>query len=167
IVDCRTKLDDEGWGAREYTAAHIPGAVYVDLNRDLSAQKSGTNGRHPLPDAGVLAARLGQLGIQNGMQVVAYDQDNGPFASRFWWSLRWLGHDAVAVLDGGIAKWLAEGRPTATGAQTPTPRVFVAAPRPEMTVDVATVARRMGSADWRLADARAPERFRGEVEPLD
>ena len=167
IVDCRTKLDDEGWGAREYTAAHIPGAVYVDLNRDLSAQKSGTNGRHPLPDAGVLAARLGQLGIQNGMQVVAYDQDNGPFASRFWWSLRWLGHDAVAVLDGGIAKWLAEGRPTATGAQTPTPRVFVAAPRPEMTVDVATVARRMGSGDWRLVDARAPERFRGEVEPLD
>jgi thiosulfate/3-mercaptopyruvate sulfurtransferase len=167
IVDCRTKLDDEGWGAREYAAAHIPGAVYADLNRDLSAPKTGTNGRHPRPDPGVLAARFGQLGIATGVQVVAYDQDNGMFASRLWWLLRWLGHDAVAVLDGGLAKWLAEDRPTVSGETRPAPRQFVAAPRAEMTVDVAAMAQRVGSPDWRLVDARAPERFRGEVEPLD
>ncbi|HXI27695.1 MAG TPA: sulfurtransferase [Vicinamibacterales bacterium] len=167
IVDCRTKLDDEGWGAREYRTAHIPGAVYADLNRDLSAPKTGTNGRHPRPDPDTLAARLGQLGIASGVQVVAYDQDNGMFASRLWWLLRWLGHDAVAVLDGGLAKWIAEGRPTASG-ETPRAAVhFTAAPRPQMTADVATVASRIGSRDWRLVDARAPERFRGEVEPLD
>jgi thiosulfate/3-mercaptopyruvate sulfurtransferase len=167
IVDCRTKLDDEGWGAREHAAAHIPGAVYADLNRDLSAPKTGANGRHPRPDARTLSVRLGQLGIGSGVQVVAYDQDNGMFASRLWWLLRWLGHDAVAVLDGGLAKWLGEGRPTESGATRREAGEFVAAPRDEMTVDVATVAQRVGSPDWRLVDARAPERFRGEVEPLD
>jgi thiosulfate/3-mercaptopyruvate sulfurtransferase len=167
IVDCRTKLDDEGWGARAYTSAHIPGAVYADLNRDLSAPKTGTNGRHPLPDPRTLATRLGKLGIASGVQVVAYDQDNGMFASRFWWTLRWLGHDAVAVLDGGLAKWLAEGRPTASGETPRLAREFIAAPRAAMTVDVDTVAQRVGSPEWRLVDARAPERFRGEVEPLD
>jgi thiosulfate/3-mercaptopyruvate sulfurtransferase len=167
IVDCRTKLDDERWGAREYDAAHVRGAVYADLNRDLSAPKTGSNGRHPLPDARALAARLGELGIGSGVQVVAYDQDNGMFASRLWWLLRWLGHDAVAVLDGGFAKWVAEGRPTAGGRTSREPREFTAAPRPQMAVDVATVSGRVGSRDWRLVDARAPERFRGEVEPLD
>ena len=167
VVDCRTKLDDESWGAREYTAAHIPGAVYADLNRDLSAPKSGTNGRHPLPDPAALAERLGQLGIASGVQVVAYDQDNGMFASRLWWLLRWLGHDAVAVLDGGLAKWHAEGRPLAGGVTRRDARVFTAAIRDEMRADVATVAERAGSREWRLVDARAPERFRGEVEPLD
>src|SRR3982751_3870735 len=167
VVDCRTKLDDEGWGAREYEAAHVPGAVYADLNRDLSAPKTGSNGRHPLPDARALAARLGQLGIGSGVQVVAYDQDNGMFASRLWWLLRWLGHDAAAVLDGGFAKWLTEGRATASGHTLREPREFRAAPRAQMAIDVATVSQRIGSRDWRLVDARAPERFRGEVEPLD
>jgi thiosulfate/3-mercaptopyruvate sulfurtransferase len=167
IVDCRTRLDDEGWGAREFTAAHIPGAVYADLNRDMSGPKTGTNGRHPLPDARALAIRLGQLGIATNLQVVVYDQDNGMYASRLWWLLRWLGHDAVAVLDGGLAKWLAEGRPMEAGDPRREPRAFPGAPRPEMVVDVATVAGRIGSRDWRLVDARAPERFRGEVEPLD
>src|SRR4029078_13331335 len=84
IVDCRMKLDDENWGAREYTAAHNRGAFCADLNRDLSGPKTGTNGRHPQPDAATLAARLGELGIASGVQVVAYDQDNGMFASRLW-----------------------------------------------------------------------------------
>ena len=114
IVDCRFKLDDVEWGAREYAAAHIPGAVYADLNHDLSGPTSGTNGRHPLPDPHTLAQTFSRLGITSGVQVVAYDQDNGMFASRLWWLLRWLGHDAVAVLDGGFAKWKAEGvRPRA------------------------------------------------------
>jgi thiosulfate/3-mercaptopyruvate sulfurtransferase len=167
VVDCRMKLDDENWGAREYAALHVPGAVYANLNRDLSAPKTGANGRHPLPDPATMARTLGLLGIAGGVQVVAYDQDNGSFASRLWWTLRWLGHDAVAVLDGGFAKWLAEGRPTETGVTSREARHFVAAPRAEMAVDLATVASRVGSPEWRLVDARAPERFRGEVEPLD
>lgn len=167
IVDCRMKLDDESWGAREYRTAHIPGAVYADLNRDLSGPKTGANGRHPQPDAVTLAARLGELGIASGVQVVAYDQDNGMFASRLWWLLRWLGHDAVAVLDGGLSKWRSENRPVAGGETRRDARVFTAAPRKEMSVDVATIAQRAGSREWRLVDARAPERFRGEVEPLD
>src|SRR5262249_17361330 len=123
IVDCRFKLDDETWGEREYRTAHIPGAVYADLNRDLSGPRSGTNGRHPLPDPAVLARTLGHFGIASGVQVIAYDQDNGSWASRLWWLLRWMGHEAVAVLDGGFAKWLAEGRPTASGVEEHAARV--------------------------------------------
>jgi thiosulfate/3-mercaptopyruvate sulfurtransferase len=167
IVDCRSRLDDEGWGEREYRAAHIPGAVYADLNRDLSGAKNGSNGRHPLPDPHTLARTFGRLGIASGVQVVAYDQDNGSWASRLWWMLRWMGHDAVAVLDGGFAKWTAEGRATAAGVETRAARDFTTGPRAEMTVDVATVASRVGAGDWRLVDARAPERYRGEKEPID
>ena len=167
IVDCRSKLDDEAWGAREYRTSHIPRAAYADLNTDLSGSKTGANGRHPLPDAGALARTFGRLGIASGVQVVAYDQDNGMWASRFWWLLRWLGHDAVAVLDGGFAKWTAEGRPTESGEARRDAREFVAAPRAEMLADVAGVAARVGARDWRLVDARAPERYRGEVEPID
>jgi len=167
IVDCRSRLDDERWGEREYQAAHIPGAVYADLNRDLSGSKTGTNGRHPLPDPRVLAQTFGRLGIAAGAQVIAYDQDNGSWASRLWWLLRWMGHDAVAVLDGGFAKWIAEGRPTRSGPEQHAAREFFATPRAEMTVDVAAVASHVGSRDWRLIDARAPERYRGEKEPID
>ena len=167
IVDCRSKLDDLEWGAREFAAAHIQKAVYADLTADLSGPKSGTNGRHPLPDAGALAQTLGRLGIASGVQVVAYDQENGMFASRLWWLLRWLGHDAVAVLDGGFKKWTAEGRPTASGASQPTPRAFAGSPRAEMTVDVQTVASRLGGGGPQLVDARAPERYRGDTEPID
>src|SRR5919204_57103 len=95
IVDCRYKLDDEPWGEREYAARHIPGAVYAHLGHDLSGPKTGTNGRHPLPDPHTLAHTFGRLGIASGMQVVAYDQDSGMFASRLWWLLRWLGRDRV------------------------------------------------------------------------
>jgi len=167
VVDCRSKLDDETWGELAYTASHIPGAVYADLNRDLSGPKTGTNGRHPLPDPSALARTLGRLGIASGTQVVAYDQDTGAWASRLWWLLRWLGHDAVAVLDGGFAKWTAEGRPTTSGNEYRAAREFSGTPRAEMSVDVATVASRVGSRAWRLVDARAPERFRGEKEPID
>src|SRR5206468_12846487 len=103
----------------------------------------------------------------DGMQVVAYDQDTGMFASRLWWLLRWLGHDAVAVLDGGFARWLAEGRPTSSGEEHCAAREFGGKARPEMAVGVEAVQTRMGHADWRLVDARAPERYRGDSEPLD
>jgi len=124
VVDCRAKLDDLEWGAREYAAAHIPGAAYADLTHDLSGPKNGTNGRHPMPDARALAQTFSRLGIASGVQVVAYDQDNAMFASRLWWLLRWLGHDAVAVLDGGFKKWKAEQRPTESGEARRAPREF-------------------------------------------
>ena len=167
IVDCRAKLDDLEWGAREHAKAHIPGAVYADLTHDLSGPKTGTNGRHPLPDPRALAQVFSRLGIASGVQVVAYDQENGMFASRLWWLLRWLGHDAVAVLDGGFKKWTAEderpraARPSAPRAISPEP------PRAEMSIDVATVASRLGDDGPRLVDARAPERYRGDIEPID
>jgi len=167
IVDCRAKLDDLEWGAREHAAAHIPGAVHADLTNDLSGPKSGTNGRHPMPDAQALAQTFSRLGIASGVQVVAYDQDNGMFASRLWWLLRWLGHDAVAVLDGGFKKWKAEERPTESGETRRAPRAFTGSPRPGMAVDVEAVASHLGAGGPRLVDARAPERYRGDSEPID
>jgi len=167
IVDCRFKLGDEKWGEREYTTLHIPGAVYGHLDRDFSGPKTGTNGRHPLPEPQALAATFGRLGIASGVQVVAYDQDNGMYASRLWWLLRWLGHDSVAVLDGGFTKWRAEGRPTASGEEHNAPREFRGSPRADMAIDANAVASLAGKADWRLVDARAPERYRGESEPID
>ena len=167
IVDCRAKLDDLEWGAREHAASHIPGAVYADLTHDLSGPKNGTNGRHPLPDPRALAQTLSRLGIESGMQVVAYDQENGMFASRLWWLLRWLGHDAVAVLDGGFKKWTAEERPVESGAVVRAARTFSGSPRAGMTVDVNEVASHLGAASPRLVDARAPERYRGDTEPID
>ena len=167
IVDCRFKLDDVQWGEREYETAHIPGAVYAHLDRDLSGPKTGTNGRHPLPDPKTLSATFGRLGIASGVQVVAYDQNNGMFASRLWWLLRWLGHDAVAVLDGGFAKWTTERRETRAGREQSAGREFHASPRADMLVDANRVASLMHDSAWRLVDARAPERYRGEVEPLD
>ena len=167
VVDCRFRLDDTTWGGREYERSHIPGAGYAHLDRDLSGTKTGANGRHPLPDPGALARTFGALGITSGVQVVAYDQDAGMYASRLWWLLRWLGHDAAAVLDGGFAKWIAEGRPTSEGIEPRAPREFVAAIRSEMAVSVDQVAARIGEPGWRLVDARAPERYRGETETLD
>ncbi len=167
IVDCRAKLDDLGWGAREHATAHIPGAVYADLTHDLSGPKNGTNGRHPLPDPRALAQTFSRLGIASGVQVVAYDQENGMFASRLWWLLRWLGHDTVAVLDGGFKTWTAEGRPTESGETRRAPREFSGPPRANMAVNVEAVASLVGAAGSRLVDARAPERFRGETEPID
>jgi thiosulfate/3-mercaptopyruvate sulfurtransferase len=167
IVDCRFKLDDEGWGLREYHSAHIPGAAYAHLNVDLSGPPTGRNGRHPLPDPSTLSRTLGRLGIARGVQVVAYDQDAGMWASRLWWLLRWMGHDGVAVLDGGFAKWLAEARPTASGEEPARSQEFTGSPRMDMIADVDEVARLVGRSDAMLLDARAPERYRGEIEPID
>lgn len=167
IVDCRFDLRDTAWGERAYGERHIPGAVYADIDRDLSGAKTGLNGRHPLPQPDALAATFGRLGIDGGVQVVAYDQDSGMFASRLWWLLRWLGHDAVAVLDGGFAKWQSEGRDTASGDERRPPRTFTGAPRVELTSSASDVAAAVRTGGSRLLDARAPERFRGDVEPLD
>ena len=167
IVDCRYDLRDEAWGEREYAERHIPGAVYASLDRDLSGAKTGQNGRHPLPDPARLAHTFGRLGITAGVQVVAYDQDSGMYASRLWWLVRWLGHDRVAVVDGGFAEWLAEGRAVRSGSEARTPREFQGAPCDGWVVNAGEVGRLIGQRDWRLLDARAPERYRGEIEPLD
>ena len=166
-IDCRFKLDDEGWGLKEYHDAHIPGAAYANLNSDLSGPTTGRNGRHPLPDPSTLSDTLGRLGVSRGVQVVAYDQDSGMYASRLWWLLRWMGHDEVAVLDGGFAKWLAEARPTAGGVEPARPREFDGTPQMLMIADVNEVAGLVGRPDSVLLDARAPERYRGDVEPID
>lgn len=168
IVDCRFRLDDASWGEQDYLSAHIPGAVYAHLDRDLSGAKTGRNGRHPLPAPGALAATLGRLGIDRDVQVVGCDQDTGMWASRLWWLLRWLGHDAVAVLDGGLGKWTAEQRPTVAGREERPSRQFRAgAVRGNMAVTADEVAATLDRPDWRIVDARAPERYRGEVEPID
>src|SRR2546429_1683966 len=167
IADCRYNLDNEAWGAQEYAERHIPGAQYVHLGHDLAGTKTGTNGRHPLPDPEALTRTFGRLGIAAGVQVVAYDQDTGMFASRLWWLLRWMGHEAVAVLDGGFARWLAEGRPTSAGRETRSARAFTGSPRSEMSVGADEVTKLSQCRDWRLIDARAPERYRGNSEPID
>jgi len=167
VIDCRFKLDDPAWGEREYAAAHIPGAVYAHLDRDLSSLQTGTNGRHPLPDPIEFSIKMGTFGLESGMQVVVYDQNNGMFASRMWWLLRWVGHSAVAVLDGGFDKWMKEGRATRSGVERRRRTEFKGTRQSNMMVDAKTVTQLTERSDWRLVDARAPERYRGEVEPID
>ncbi len=167
VIDCRFDLARPEAGERAYADAHIPGAAYAHLDRDLSGPKTGSNGRHPLPAPAVLAATLGRLGIDATTQVVAYDQDNGMYASRLWWMLRWMGHDAVAVLDGGLAAWVADGHAVTAGVELHTARTFIGTPNPAFTVDVETVGALAASSAARVIDARAPERFSGDVEPID
>jgi len=167
IVDCRFALEDTGWGEREYVARHVPGAVYAHLDRDLSGAKTGRNGRHPLPAPEVVAQTFSRLGIDGVTQVVAYGAETDMFSARLWWMLRWLGHERVAVLDGGFDKWISEGRPVKPGVETRRPLKFEPHERPEMVVDGAAIAGLLGNGRWRLIDARAPERYRGEIEPLD
>lgn len=168
VIDCRFKLDDVSWGEADYARSHVPGAVYAHLDRDLSAAKTGRNGRHPLPDAAAMQKTFARFGISSGVQVVAYDQDNGMYASRLWWMLRYMGHDAVAVLDGGFAKWIAEGRETRAGAESRAAAAFTGAPRNDMVLDVNAVAAiNANPGSQKLVDARAPQRYRGESEPID
>jgi thiosulfate/3-mercaptopyruvate sulfurtransferase len=169
LVVCDVRHDlahPDAWGEAQYAAGHIPGAVFVHLDRDLSAPMTGTNGRHPLPTPEAAAATFARLGIAPGRQVVAYDQAGGMFAARLWWMLRWLGHETVAVLDGGYAKWTAEARVIATAATVPAPAEFrIRHVLP--TVNAAGVMNSIARQSLVLIDARAPERFRGETEPLD
>jgi thiosulfate/3-mercaptopyruvate sulfurtransferase len=167
VVDCRFDLADTEAGEHAYLERHIPGAVYAHLDRDLSGPKTSRNGRHPLPDPVRAADTFGRLGIDASTQVVAYDENSGMFASRLWWMLRWLGHDFSAVLDGGFRKWSGEGRPTRSGVESKRERVFAPRPRPGMVASLPDVQAILGRPDWRLLDARAPERYRGESEPLD
>jgi thiosulfate/3-mercaptopyruvate sulfurtransferase len=166
VCDVRHDLMRPEWGASEYAKGHIPGAQFVHLDRDLSAPKTGNNGRHPLPTPEVVAALFSRLGIDGTRQVVAYDQGNGMAASRLWWMLRWLGHDAVAVLDGGLAKWTKEGRAVTADAPAIEPSSFKVK-HVTPTVNASGVRASLHRHTLFMVDARAPERFRGEVEPID
>jgi thiosulfate/3-mercaptopyruvate sulfurtransferase len=167
IVDCRFDLQNPQSGQAEYDRAHIPGAVYASLDTDLSGPRTGSNGRHPLPSDQEMAATFGRLGIGPDVQLVAYDQDSGMFASRLWWMVRYLGHDAVAVLDGGWAKWTREQRPTRSGIESRPAATFIPAPRREWRLTADDVAPLVGGRDVLLVDARSPERYEGRSEPLD
>jgi thiosulfate/3-mercaptopyruvate sulfurtransferase len=166
VVDTGFDLADTEAGERAWREAHLPGSHYLHLDRDLSGAKTGRNGRHPLPERASFAATLGRLGIDPQTQVIALDRHGGPYAARLWWLLRWMGHEAVAVLDGGLAAWTAAGG--ALDAAAPSPRALP--PYPDRTplttqTDADTLHRELGRV--RLVDARAGERFRGEVEPID
>jgi thiosulfate/3-mercaptopyruvate sulfurtransferase len=166
ILDCGFDLADPGAGERAHLAGHLPGAIYAHLDRDLSGTKTGRNGRHPLPDRGPFAAAVGRWGIRPGVQVVAYDAQGGPYAARAWWLLQWLGHEAVAVLDGGTAAWRAAGGALDAGAVEPVATApYPAGATAMRTIDSDALLTALGRV--RVLDARAGERFRGEVEPLD
>ena len=167
VVDCRFELSAPEAGAAAYAAGHIDGAVYAHLDRDLAAPRSASSGRHPLPEPATLAATFGRLGIGDGTQVVAYDDSGGMYAARLWWLLRWLGHDAVAVLDGGLAAWRAAGGALVAQPSRLTPARFTARLRPRTQADADEVAALTASGAGALLDARSAERFEGRVEPLD
>lgn len=169
VIDCRFPQGSRADGAKAYAASHIPGALYASLNEDLSAPMAAdrSGGRHPLPAADAFARTLSAWGIDNDTQVITYDDGPGAYAARCWWMLRWLGHDAVAVLDGGWAAWQAENRPVESGVVTATPATFVPRPRPELVVDVEKALQYTASGGALLIDARAADRFRGENETLD
>lgn len=166
VLDTTFDLADTQAGERSYREEHLPGARYVHLDRDLSAPKTGRNGRHPLPSREVFAAKAGELGIGPQTQVVVYDRQGAMFAARAWWMMRWLGHESVALLDGGLAAWQAAGGAIETHA--PEARTLPPYPIKKAlveTIDADTLAAKLGQV--RLIDARAAERYRGDVEPLD
>jgi thiosulfate/3-mercaptopyruvate sulfurtransferase len=166
-VDCRFDLADPAAGRRAYLAGHIPGAVHADLNHDLSAPIGPETGRHPLPSPAAFAERAGRLGIGSGVQVIAYDAANGSFAARLWWMLRWVGHEAVAVLDGGLRAWRARGGAIETGEVQPIPRRLELNAAVDAVLDTAAIESGLGDPGRLIVDARAPERFSGAVEPID
>lgn len=167
VVDCRHDLADPEAGRRAFAQDHIPGAVFMHLDEDLSAPRDGRNGRHPLPTPETFAARIGALGLSPRTQVVAYDDAGGAIAARLWWMLRWIGHDRVAVLDGGYRTWCKAAMPVGHETLEPEPTAFV----PRLASDATVTADALSGALARkavvLIDARSPDRFRGENETLD
>lgn len=168
VIDARFSLADAGQGAREYAEGHVPGAVYAHLDDDLSGPIiPGETGRHPLPSTERAAVVFSRMGIDENVQVVVYDGAGGSVAARVWWMLRWLGHDAVAVVDGGWPAWIGADLPVTREVPEVRPRTFTANVQAHMVTDVYGVDRYRKDAEWVILDARTPERFRGEMEPID
>jgi thiosulfate/3-mercaptopyruvate sulfurtransferase len=172
IIDCRFDLARPDWGAQAYAAGHIPHALYAHLDHDLSAARTPRSGRHPLPQVEALAITLGRFGIDERVQVIAYDQGPGAYAARLWWLLRWLGHPQVAVLDGGLAAWERAGLPLSSAIEPRAPRRFRASADARQVVGDSEVAQLASSGALRtqaqlLIDARSADRFAGENESID
>ncbi len=167
VVDTRSDLMNPQMGRQSYDAAHIPGAFFMELATDLAGPMTGRNGRHPLPAPNALAATLGAIGITAGKQVVVLDQGTMMFAGRLWWMLKWLGHEAVAVLDGGMLAWERELRSVSSAPPRAHPAVFTPHEQPGRRVMADTVLSGLAQGAHTIIDARSPERYRGEVEPID
>jgi thiosulfate/3-mercaptopyruvate sulfurtransferase len=167
IVDCRFSLADTEAGAKAYRHGHIPNARYAHLDKDLSSAITDFTGRHPLPNFSLLAKKLGDWGITNTSQVVAYDDAGGAFAGRLWWLLKCMGHDKVAVLNGGIKQWQKQGLPVTTTLPTVKPTTFRAYLDESAWLNAVQVQNSLAQKAICLIDARTPERYRGEQEPID
>ncbi len=172
VLDCRFDLPRPEWGAAAYAAGHVPGALYAHLDRDLSGPVSAGSGRHPLPAPERLGETFSRWGIDEKVQVVAYDQGNGAYAARVWWLLRWLGHQKAAVLNGGFAAWQQAGLPTDTAAARRSPRTFTPRPVQGQVVSTAELERALKAGELAsgrsvLVDARAADRFAGQNETID
>jgi thiosulfate/3-mercaptopyruvate sulfurtransferase len=168
IVDCRHSLADFALGRRLYDESHLPGAFFAGVEEDLAGAKTGANGRHPLPNPDDFARFLRTCGVSDATQVVAYDAGADMFAPRFWFLSRWIGHDAVAVLDGGFTQWNVCGYPvTAAPTKTPKEGALTVRLHPEYLVDARYVSEHLNAPEMQLLDARARERFTGETEPID
>jgi thiosulfate/3-mercaptopyruvate sulfurtransferase len=168
IFDCRHDLMDVQRGAKVYGEGHVPGAYFAAVETELSGAKTGRNGRHPLPRAADFADFLAQKGVTEATQIVAYDDVGGQYAARLWWLACWIGLTRVAVLDGGLPKWISEGRPVATDMPAPrAPGHVIARPDATQVIGTAAVLEQVTAGEGHVLDARAGERFRGEVEPID
>ncbi|PKN89919.1 MAG: sulfurtransferase [Chloroflexi bacterium HGW-Chloroflexi-7] len=167
LIDCRFDLVDKEWGAEEYAVVHIPGAVYADLEKDICGSVTPTSGRHPLPEPKNFIAAMQRMGIYHDSQVVVYDATGGGMAGRLWWQLKFYGHHNVMLLNGGLPKWLSEGRETVDGVESNPVGDFYGSPDDKMMVTTDEVKALLGSSTNAIIDARSPERFRGEIEPID
>lgn len=170
VFDCSFDLAGSGAGEQAYQQAHIPGAVYAHLDEALSAGSGprASGGRHPLPTREQVATWLGSVGFTNSMQAVVYDRNGTAFCGRLWWMLQWLGHEAVAVLDGGLQAWTQAGGALAHGSEAPrTPGTFLLGQALCRLATAQDVQQNLGTPGQTLIDARATPRYRGEVEPLD
>jgi thiosulfate/3-mercaptopyruvate sulfurtransferase len=174
VFDCSCDLMQPETGPAQYEATHIPGAVYAHLDNALSAKgdrnitRAASGGRHPLPARDVFASWLGSVGFTNGMQAVVYDRQGANYCGRLWWMFKWLGHENVAVLDGGLQAWQAAGGAVASGTEAARPAASFQIGEPLVQlVDVETVVSRLGQPAQQMLDARGAPRFRGEVEPID
>lgn len=169
VFDCRFALQSPDQGYKEYKESHIPGSRYADLDRDLSSPKQDTTGRHPLPNVEAFTTWLRTNGVNNSSQVVVYDANSAMFASRLWWMLRWLGHQNVAVLDGGWAAWISGDYPTSMEVPQPSPGDFAGKPNQDMWVSTEDIEEVVNSksSSVKIVDARVESRFQGEFEPID
>lgn len=167
VVDCRHDLMDPAAGRRAWQESHLPNAMFLAMDTDLSGDKNGSNGRHPLPSRERVRELLESIGLSDDKQLVVYDAQGGSMAGRLWWMARWIGHEAVALLDGGLPAWQRAGYPLSSEASAPKAgRLNLHAPRVDLA-DSAEVTALLGAPTRLLIDARAAERYRGEVEPLD